>query len=421
MTDEVAELVLDDNRAQTLALTIARRQALPMVNVHARYLDLLEAEGWLDRALEFLPTDKQIAERQATGAGPAGARVRRADRLHEERQRRRDPHDRPARRPGCSRRDLSTTSRRRCATRSADDDPQPPAAPGDHHHPARQPDGQPVGHLVRPPHDRGHRRVGRRRDPGLGRGPRDLRLRRVCGTRSTRCRRRRARRPARPVPRLPADGRALLAVAPAPPPPAARHRRRGRRVPRPASSGARRRSSRCLVGAHGRRRALDRGVAARGRRAGATSPSGPACGRCCTPGSTSSSSPRRTTGDAGDVARHLLGDVRPARPDVAVGRHRRAAAVRPVADPGPVGAPRRPADRAGRADRRRSSTAPAATVDAWIERQRALGGAGAGDVHRDPPRRAVSTSRRSRSRCASCATSRSTSRDRAASDRRPPG
>jgi glutamate dehydrogenase len=69
MTDDVAELVLDDNRAQTLALMIARRQSLPMVNVHARYLDTLEAEGYLDRALEFLPTDKQIAERQSAGAG----------------------------------------------------------------------------------------------------------------------------------------------------------------------------------------------------------------------------------------------------------------------------------------------------------------------------------------------------------------
>ena len=69
MTDEVADLVLDNNRAQTLALTITRRQALPMVNVHARYLDVLEAEGWLDRGLEFLPTDKQIAERQSAGAG----------------------------------------------------------------------------------------------------------------------------------------------------------------------------------------------------------------------------------------------------------------------------------------------------------------------------------------------------------------
>ena len=69
MTDEVGELVLDDNRAQTLALAIARRRALPMVNVHSRYLDLLEAEGWLNRALEFLPSDRQIAERQAAGTG----------------------------------------------------------------------------------------------------------------------------------------------------------------------------------------------------------------------------------------------------------------------------------------------------------------------------------------------------------------
>ncbi len=71
MTDEVGELVLDDNRAQTLALAIARRQAQPMVNVHSRYLAQLEAEGWLNRSLEFLPTDRQIAERQAAGTGLA--------------------------------------------------------------------------------------------------------------------------------------------------------------------------------------------------------------------------------------------------------------------------------------------------------------------------------------------------------------
>ena len=40
-----------------------------MVNVHARYLDSLEAEGILDRELEFLPSDKQIAERQSAGSG----------------------------------------------------------------------------------------------------------------------------------------------------------------------------------------------------------------------------------------------------------------------------------------------------------------------------------------------------------------
>jgi glutamate dehydrogenase len=69
MTDDVAELVLDNNRAQTLALMIARTQSLAMVNVHARYLDTLESEGLLDRELEFLPSDKQIAERQSAGSG----------------------------------------------------------------------------------------------------------------------------------------------------------------------------------------------------------------------------------------------------------------------------------------------------------------------------------------------------------------
>ncbi len=69
MTNEVGHLVLDDNQAQTLALAIARTQAAPMVNVHARYIHQLEVEGWLNRSIEFLPTDKQLADRQAAGAG----------------------------------------------------------------------------------------------------------------------------------------------------------------------------------------------------------------------------------------------------------------------------------------------------------------------------------------------------------------
>ena len=69
MTDDVADLVLDNNRAQTLALLIARTKSRSMVNVHARYLDALEADGHVNRALEHLPTDKQIAERQLSGSG----------------------------------------------------------------------------------------------------------------------------------------------------------------------------------------------------------------------------------------------------------------------------------------------------------------------------------------------------------------
>jgi glutamate dehydrogenase len=43
-----------------------------MVNVHSRFLSALEADGWLNRSLEFLPTDRQIAERQANGQGLTG-------------------------------------------------------------------------------------------------------------------------------------------------------------------------------------------------------------------------------------------------------------------------------------------------------------------------------------------------------------
>ena len=69
MTDEVSELVLDDNKAQTLALANARHQASSMIDVHARYIRSLAAEGLLDRDIESLPTDRQLAERQAAGLG----------------------------------------------------------------------------------------------------------------------------------------------------------------------------------------------------------------------------------------------------------------------------------------------------------------------------------------------------------------
>ncbi len=69
MTEEVAELVLADNRAQTRTLGIARLQAAAMINVHTRYLDQLALEGWLNRDVEDFPSDKVLAERQAAGHG----------------------------------------------------------------------------------------------------------------------------------------------------------------------------------------------------------------------------------------------------------------------------------------------------------------------------------------------------------------
>ena len=61
MTDEVAELVLRDNRLQTQALTIARTQGYELLEPQVRLMHRLERKGLLDRAVEFLPTDKQVA------------------------------------------------------------------------------------------------------------------------------------------------------------------------------------------------------------------------------------------------------------------------------------------------------------------------------------------------------------------------
>lgn len=69
MTDEVAGLVLADNHAQNLALAVARTQASAMADVHARQIRSMELAGQVDRAVEFLPDEQQLAERHATGRG----------------------------------------------------------------------------------------------------------------------------------------------------------------------------------------------------------------------------------------------------------------------------------------------------------------------------------------------------------------
>ncbi|MEU9133464.1 NAD-glutamate dehydrogenase [Kitasatospora sp. NPDC048540] len=69
MTDEVGHLVLRNNYAQNVVLANAVAQAVSMVNVHSRMINRLEANGQLDRALEFLPTERQIRDRQQNGRG----------------------------------------------------------------------------------------------------------------------------------------------------------------------------------------------------------------------------------------------------------------------------------------------------------------------------------------------------------------
>ncbi|MGB3681820.1 MAG: NAD-glutamate dehydrogenase [Rubrobacteraceae bacterium] len=69
MTDEVAKLVLRNNYGQAQALSNAVAQSASMAEVHARYINALEDSGRLNRALEFLPTGEQIADRKSQGGG----------------------------------------------------------------------------------------------------------------------------------------------------------------------------------------------------------------------------------------------------------------------------------------------------------------------------------------------------------------
>jgi glutamate dehydrogenase len=69
MTDEVADLVLRDNYSQNVVLAATRAQAVEMLHIHSRYLRRLERDGLVNRELEFLPSDKTLAERRQARLG----------------------------------------------------------------------------------------------------------------------------------------------------------------------------------------------------------------------------------------------------------------------------------------------------------------------------------------------------------------
>jgi glutamate dehydrogenase len=69
MTDEVAALVLRNNYAQNVALANSMAQASDLLHAQQRYIRRLVHDGKLDRALEFLPSDRQIRERMNAGLG----------------------------------------------------------------------------------------------------------------------------------------------------------------------------------------------------------------------------------------------------------------------------------------------------------------------------------------------------------------
>jgi len=69
MTDEVASHVLVHNYQQVRVLAASVAQAPQMLHVHARYIHKLERDGRIQRKLDVLPTEREIAERRRARSG----------------------------------------------------------------------------------------------------------------------------------------------------------------------------------------------------------------------------------------------------------------------------------------------------------------------------------------------------------------
>jgi glutamate dehydrogenase len=63
MTDEVAALVLRDNYLQTQAISVTHALGYHMLDRQARFMRVLEREGRIDRRLEVLPDEDELADR----------------------------------------------------------------------------------------------------------------------------------------------------------------------------------------------------------------------------------------------------------------------------------------------------------------------------------------------------------------------
>ncbi len=62
MTDEVADLVLRDNYLQTQALTVIEHVSQSFMDEQVRFMQVLSNKGLLDRHIEFLPDDEELAD-----------------------------------------------------------------------------------------------------------------------------------------------------------------------------------------------------------------------------------------------------------------------------------------------------------------------------------------------------------------------
>lgn len=69
MTEEVGLLVLEDNYYQTQALSVSGVNPSRLLDVQARFMRAQERAGRLNRAVEYLPNDEEIASRRAGKKG----------------------------------------------------------------------------------------------------------------------------------------------------------------------------------------------------------------------------------------------------------------------------------------------------------------------------------------------------------------
>jgi glutamate dehydrogenase len=69
MTDDVAHIVLEDNRLQTLGLSIMEKDGADAVPSYVRLIEIFEASGNLDRAVEGLASNDDLLRRAQEGHG----------------------------------------------------------------------------------------------------------------------------------------------------------------------------------------------------------------------------------------------------------------------------------------------------------------------------------------------------------------
>lgn len=69
MTDEVASLVLKNNYDQNMCLSISSAQGVSMLDQHIKLLRFLEKTAGLNRTLEYLPDDIELADYQSKAIG----------------------------------------------------------------------------------------------------------------------------------------------------------------------------------------------------------------------------------------------------------------------------------------------------------------------------------------------------------------